>query len=323
MDAGQPVAAHYGSGELSRRFLDAAAAAGLDVAQLRHADLAVADEFHIGGRQATIDLAEQLDLVPAMRLLDVGSGAGGTSRYLAAEYGCHVTGIDLTPEYVELASELAARTGLTERVSYQVADATDLPVPTGSFDGAFLLHVGMNVAEMVRLCTEVARVLAPGAFFAIYDVMRVGEGQLSYPQPWAGEDAMSFVQTPERYRSCLDAAGFVVNSVRDRREFALAFFRAMRERIAASGLPPLGLQLLMGADFSTKINNMADGVARAVIAPVQMIARLPKRSRAAKHHAGHGELDQPVNDGRVRAQGGCDHVGAGCSEPVMEQSRGE
>jgi MPBQ/MSBQ methyltransferase len=276
MGAGQPVATHYGSGELPRRFLDAAAAAGLDVAQLSDADLAGADEFHIGGRQATIDLAGHLDLAPAMRLLDLGSGAGGTSRYLAAEYGCHVTGVDLTPEYVELATELATRTGLTNRVSYQVADASNLPMPTGSFEGAFLLHVGMNVADKMRLCTQVARVLAPGGFFAIYDVMRVGDGELSYPQPWAGDPAMSFVETPEHYRSCLDGAGFVVNSVHDCREAALTFFRAMRERIASRGLPPLGLHLLMGADFSTKTNNMADGVTRAVIAPVQMIARLPR-----------------------------------------------
>ncbi len=271
-----PVATHYGVKDLPGRFLSAVAAAGLDASRLSLAELAAADEFHIGGRQATVDLADQLDLAAGMRLLDVGSGPGGASRYFAAEYGCHVTGVDLTPEYVELADELAVRTGLSDRVSYRLADATELPIPAGSFEGAYLLHVGMNVADKARLCAEVARVLTPGAFFAVYDVMRIGDGDLDYPLPWAGNPAISFVQTPEHYRSCLEAAGFVVDPACDRREFALEFFRTTRQRIAASGLPPLGVHLLMGADFSQKIANLAAGVERAVIAPVQMIARLPR-----------------------------------------------
>lgn len=270
-----PVATHYGIKDLPGRFLSAVAAAGLDAERLSSAELAAADEFHIGGRQATVDLADQLELAAGMRLLDVGSGPGGASRYLAAEYGCQVTGIDLTPEYVELADELAVRTGLSDQVSYRLADATDLPIPAGSFDGAYLLHVGMNVADKARLCAEVARVLTPGGFFAVYDVMRVGDGDLDYPVPWAGDPAISFVQTSEHYRSCLEAAGFVVDAACDRREFALEFFRTMRKRVAAGGLPPLGLHVLMGTDFSQKIANMVSGLERAVIAPVQMIARLP------------------------------------------------
>lgn len=276
MDADLQVAAHYGLGGLSRRFLDAAVTSGLDVEQLSHTDLATADEFHIGGRRATIDLFEQLDLAPTMRLLDVGSGPGGTSRYLAAEYGCQVTGVDLTPEYVQLATELAARTNLANLVSYQLANATDLPIPPGSFDGAYLLHVGMNVADKARLCAEVARVLTPGAFFAVYDVMRIGDGELHYPVPWASEPVISFVETPEHYRSCLEAAGFVVNPPQERRQFAIESFRAMRERSAASGPPPLGPHLVMGADFSHKVTNLVGGLERAVIAPVQIIAHLPR-----------------------------------------------
>jgi ubiquinone/menaquinone biosynthesis C-methylase UbiE len=276
MDAELPVAAQYGLGGLPRRFLDAAVASGLDAEQLSHADLAAADEFHIGGRQATIDLFEQFDLAPTLRILDVGSGPGGTSRYLAAEYGCHVTGVDLTPEYVQLATELAARTNLANLVSYQVANATDLPIPPGSFDGAYMLHVGMNVADKERLCAEVARVLAPNAFFAIYDVMRIGDGDLHYPMPWADDPKISFLETPEHYRACLEAAGFTVSSLRERREFAIASFRAMRERIAASGPSPLGLHLVMGADFNQKVSNLVSGLEQAVIAPVQIIAYLPR-----------------------------------------------
>lgn len=276
MDPDQPVAAQYGAKDLPGRFLAAAAAAGLDVERLHPAELAAADEFHVGGRQATVDLAGQLDVDAGTRLLDVGSGPGGASRYFAAEYGCHVTGVDLTPSYVELATELAGRTGLADRLSYRVADATDLPLPAGSVDGGYLLHVGMNVADKELLCAELARVLTPGGFFAIYDVMRIGEGDLDYPQPWADDPAISFLQTPTHYRSCLEKAGFVVDPPRERREFAIESLRTMRERIAADGLPALGLHLLMGPGFGQKITNLVAGLEAAVIAPVQMIAKLPR-----------------------------------------------
>ncbi len=83
-----------------------------------------------------IGLLEQLGPSPGMHLLDVGSGPGGASRFAAAQYGCDVTGVDMTPEYVELAMELAERMALGGRVSYPVADACDLPFGPGVFDGA-------------------------------------------------------------------------------------------------------------------------------------------------------------------------------------------
>ena len=49
--------------------------------------------------------------------------------------------------------------------------------------------------------------LRPGSLFGIYDVMRVGAGELSYPVPWATTAASSVVADPGQYRSALQAAG--------------------------------------------------------------------------------------------------------------------
>jgi MPBQ/MSBQ methyltransferase len=268
------VAAHYSIGHLEQKFLDAAGAAGLDVARLGPDDLAAADEFHIGGREATAHLLGQLDLRADMHVLDLGSGPGGASRFAAAEYGCRITGVDITREYVELAADLARRMGLADRVDYRLADVLELPFESGGFDGAFMLHVGMNVADKPRLCAEVARVLAPGAWFAVYDVMQIGPGKVDFPVPWAGSAAISFVESPEHYRACLEAAGFQVVSTQQRAEFALDFFRQMRARMSAAGTPPLGLHLVMGADSAQKVANMIQNIERGVVAPVEMIARL-------------------------------------------------
>jgi ubiquinone/menaquinone biosynthesis C-methylase UbiE len=66
-----------------------------------------------------------------------------------------------------------------------------MPFPDRSFDGAYMLHVGMNIEDKEKLASEVARVLRPGSVFGIYDVMRTGPGELAYPVPWAARDLSS------------------------------------------------------------------------------------------------------------------------------------
>ena len=70
-------------------------------------------------------------------LLDVGCGIGGPGRFLADRFGCSVVGIDLVPRRTEVAQTLTDLTGMGERVSYRVADATDLPFDGGAFDQAW------------------------------------------------------------------------------------------------------------------------------------------------------------------------------------------
>jgi SAM-dependent methyltransferase len=241
--------------------------------RLRPEDLAAIDEFHIGGNEATATLADQLGLRPGMALLDLGSGIGGPARFLARRYGCRVTGIDLTPEYVQVATALTRMVGLEGQVTFRVGSATDLPFGDASFDAATLLHVGMNIADKQALCVGAARVLRPRGLFAIYDVMRVKAGDIDFPMPWATAASMSFVAEPALYRTALEAAGFEIVAERNRRDAAIAFFRAMRARFAESGPPPLGIHVLMGREAPQKIANLIAGLEAGRIAPVEMIAR--------------------------------------------------
>jgi MPBQ/MSBQ methyltransferase len=68
-----------------------------------------------------VELADQLALRPGLRVLDVGSGLGGTARYLARRHAVEVTGLDLTAEYVEVATSLSRRAGLAELVHFRQA----------------------------------------------------------------------------------------------------------------------------------------------------------------------------------------------------------
>jgi ubiquinone/menaquinone biosynthesis C-methylase UbiE len=266
------VSRHYARRDLETIIVKALRASGVDPDALKPDDLAPIDEFHMGGRPATAAMAEALALRPAMRVLDIGCGLGGAARYFAGQSGCRVTGIDLTPDYVEAAAALTRRVGLSGLVNFEVASALDLPFPSAGFDAATLIHVGMNLPDKHRLCREVARVLKPGGLFALYEVMRVAPGDLAYPTAWAASVETSFVAEPAVYRQALGEAGFTLVEERDQTELALASFRRARARVAERGLPPLGLHLLMGPEASTKVANMVAALVGGTIAPILMTA---------------------------------------------------
>ena len=276
MNVEHNVAAQYGDQALGERVFAALAEAEFDIEQLKADELAPFDEFHIGGRQATDEFAAQLGLRSDQSVLDIGSGIGGPARYLASEYGCRVTGIDLTETFVRLASDLTERTGLSHRVTFRQGSALAMPFEPASFDAATMIHVGMNIQDKGRLFAAVHKVLKPAGIFGIFDIMRFEEGDLTFPVPWSSIPETSFVASLADYHRLLAAAGFVVEKERVRHDFALAFFREMRAKVKAakaSGKMMLGTHLIMGPDFPEKMQNVVESVERGLIAPVELICR--------------------------------------------------
>jgi len=267
------VAGHYARLDV-RLILDALRAAGKDTDALTIDDLAPIDEFHIRGREATVELADALGLDAGQHVLDVGSGIGGPSRYVAHAHGARVTGIDLTAEYCTLAERFARSTGLAERLAYHHGSALAMPFEGGAFDAAYTQHVAMNIADKPALYREIARVLKPGAAFGIYDVLKGPGGEVVYPTPWANDASTSFLVPPDEMRRLLEAAGFRIESWRDATAAGQAYFERMLGRIAESGPPPLGLHLLL-PDFPMRIQNMMRGLAEDRIAVVQIVCRKP------------------------------------------------
>jgi ubiquinone/menaquinone biosynthesis C-methylase UbiE len=159
-----------------------------------------------GNRLRTM-LADDLELRPGYRVLDVGCGPGRLACLFAervAPTGV-VDGIDASVEMIKRARSQARKRGVA--VTFQVAFAQDLPFPDGTFDAVgctlALHHVAQD--DQRTAVEEMYRVLKPGGRLLIAEFHK-GPGRRRHPGPrWlrhSGEDML------DKALGLVQAAGF-------------------------------------------------------------------------------------------------------------------
>ena len=268
---GQSVESHYTVADLGGRILSALENMGKDLTSLTVTDLALVDEFHIRGREATQELAEIAKLAPDLHVLDVGSGLGGSARYLAHEYGCRVTGIDLTEDYCRVATMLSQRLGMDNRTEFRTGSALNMPFADGTFDLAWTEHVQMNIEDKKQFYSEIFRALKPGGRMVFHDVFQGKGGEVHFPVPWADEASISFLDSPDGMSQLLSTVGFRSQSWANTTDISKNWFQAASERMKNKGPLPLGLHVLMGDNARDKFGNMLRNLQEDRIAVIQAV----------------------------------------------------
>lgn len=274
MNTDREIAAHYSRGNLLARLNTALREDGVDPDHPSMEALAPYDQFHGRGLEATLQIAEMMQVGSADHILDIGSGIGGPARYFANRFGCKLTGIDLTPEFCNVARHLTRLLDLEDRVAFELGDALAMPFADASFDGAYSMNVSMNIADKGAFYREVHRVLKRGAWLVLSEVAKGEGGELEYPTPWAASAHTSFLSTPDETRRGLVEGGFDVIQFRSTLEEARAFGVRSRAMVERGEKPSHRAVMLIHGEIATQaMANNSRGLSEARIVPIEVFAR--------------------------------------------------
>ena len=191
-------------------------------------------------------ICDEAGLRPGMRVLDVGCGVGGPTINIGKWSGATILGVNINAKQIEVAKKRTREAGLSDRVTYRVADAMAMPLPGASFDHAYSFECIYHTPDRKKLAREVARVLEPGAGFNGTDWMvRDGLSAADYEKwidPICKGQACPYLVSLAEMRAALEEAGFEVELMEDLAERGSmepnwVFFEQFADATAAPGTP--------------------------------------------------------------------------------------
>ena len=118
------------------------------------------------------DYLETMDIDRADTVLDMGCGTGVAARTIAKRSGFrgHVTGVDLSPVFIDTANRLAHEEGIEGRVRFEVGDTRSVRFPPRSFEAVVMHTLISHVDDPVAILSTARRLMRPGGVIAVFDV---------------------------------------------------------------------------------------------------------------------------------------------------------
>jgi SAM-dependent methyltransferase len=267
------IADHWAKGDVYARIVSALGGMSKSLDALTLEDLAPVDHFHARGFPATVELADRVPIEAGQHIVDIGCGLGGPARYIAKRFQCKVSGIDITPPFVEAGNRLTALLRMEDQVTIRQGDGQRLPYGDAAFDGAYTQHVTMNVSDRPRFFSEAHRVLKSGAFFALTEHGLGPNANPHYPLPWSEDGSGAYLVPPSETSALLKAAGFEDIVLEDTGAKYLAGYKAAIEKAEKGMLPPLGIHILLGETALQKTRNAARNIEEGRTHPIQVFCR--------------------------------------------------
>ncbi|MFI0778060.1 methyltransferase domain-containing protein [Streptomyces sp. NPDC021212] len=170
------------------------------------------------GEWMTEQLFERLDVSARDKVLDVGCGVGKPTMWLARRSGAIVKGVNISRKQLDIANASVRSEGLQDQVSFEVADAMNLPYPDDSFDRVWALESMVHMPDRGQVLREIARVLRPGGRLAIADPALRGtlnDREMDVVERWGAFSMVRSVEHIENYPALVNEAGLELVELAD------------------------------------------------------------------------------------------------------------
>ena len=133
-------------------------------------DLTKFDQLHYHGTDAIDIFIEKLEINEKTKILDVGSGMGGSARYIANKTGAEITAIELQSDQNNLAKDLTKKCGLSNKVNHICGDILDYDFKNQTFDAVVSWLTLYHIANHEILLKKLFDLLNPNGFFYTEDI---------------------------------------------------------------------------------------------------------------------------------------------------------
>jgi SAM-dependent methyltransferase len=252
----------YGQSELGTRILSILESKGIVEKNLIQEALAPIEELHLRGRRVTLELAQEVNLNSNMDVLDIGCGIGGSTRTIVSNFGCKVTGIDLSKEFCQAAKIINERIGYLNNIEIHQGNALDMPFNDNSFDVIFIQHVLMNIENKKQLFSEIYRLLRPQGRLALNTICEGSDTPIYFPVIWANTPSISFLLSPNKLRQLVKRNGFKELLWRDDTNKVLEEIQKRRTKPPSNNPRPITLDLIVSntrEKWKNIVRNLKEG----------------------------------------------------------------
>ncbi|MET8677859.1 methyltransferase domain-containing protein [Streptomyces sp. NPDC004647] len=168
-------------------------------------DEAIAD----ASRRTVQRMASKVEPTQDSVVLDLGSGFGGSARYLAETHGCRVLALNLSEVENQRHKQLNAARGLSHRIDVVDGSFENIPYPDSSVDVIWSQDAFLHSGNRVRVLEEAARVLRPGGHLIFTDPMAADHCPAGVLQPILDRIHLDDMGSPGFYTRELARLGFI------------------------------------------------------------------------------------------------------------------
>lgn len=205
-------------------------------------------------RRTVAAMADKLSATADSRVIDLGGAYGGSPRYVAAKFGCHVVSLNLSEVQNQRARQQNVDAGLSDQVTVVDGNFESIPYEDDSFDIAWSQDSFLHSGNRDKVMEEIKRVLKPGGELIFTDPMETENATRDQLQPVLDRIQLESMGSPQFYERKLGELGFEKVEFEDHSEQLPRHYGRVKQELESR------YDELLGSISQTYLDNMITGL---------------------------------------------------------------